>query len=84
MNKTTLTYFAQRGTLTYQNHDFTFTTIEGWFHLQGDTVVMRKIRGRNQFSLCREELVHDFMPYDKEAETFYKEMNAILKRTKAQ
>ena len=64
-----LTNHAQRGTLIYQNPDFTFTITEGWFHLQGNTVVMRKIRGRNQFQLCNITSVDEFTPYDEEAKS---------------
>lgn len=85
MNTThTLTNFAQRGSLTYMTGNYEFKTVQGWFYLSGNTVVMRKIRGRNEYRFCSEELVHEFTPYDKEFETFYKEMNEILKRTKAQ
>jgi hypothetical protein len=61
--QTTLTFKAQRGTLTYMQPDYSFRTVEGWFYLHGRTVVMRKIRGRNQFMLCAEEVVHDFTPH---------------------
>lgn len=77
----TLTNHAQRGTLTYQNPDFTFTITEGWFHLQGNTVVMRKIRGRNQFQLCNITSVDEFTPYDAEAEKFVREFKALVQRT---
>jgi len=82
MNTSTLTYFEQRGTLTYMKHDYTFTTVEGWFYLNGHTVVMRKLRGRNHFQLCNEEVVYDFTPYDAEAEKFAREMQALVARTK--
>jgi len=60
MNTTSLTYFEQRGTLTYMKPDYSFRTIEGWFFINGNTVAMRKIRGRNQFQLCSADAVHDF------------------------
>lgn len=61
----TLTYFEQRGTLIYMKPDFSFKTIDGWFYLNGATVVMRKIRGRNRFQLCSETDVHNFKPAAK-------------------
>lgn len=61
MNTSTLTHlYEQKGTLTYQNLDFTYTTVRGWFYTYNGSVVMRKLRGRNCFQLCREELVYDF------------------------
>lgn len=60
MNNNTITHFEQRGTLTYMKPDFTFRTIDGWFYLNGSTVVMRKVRGRNHFNLCSEESVYQF------------------------
>jgi len=59
---TTLTHYQQRGTLTYTRPDFTHTTVEGWFYLNRDTVIMRKIGGRNQYQLCGIDTVHDFTP----------------------
>jgi len=55
----------QRGVLTYMKPDYTFKTVEGWFYLNGRTVVMRKVRGRNRFMFCSEESVLDFKPYQK-------------------
>lgn len=55
----------QRGVLTYMKPDYTFRTVEGWFYLNGRTVVMRKIRGRNHFQLCDEQVVHDFTAASK-------------------
>ena len=60
---TSLTAFEQRGTLAYTNRDFTYNEVEGWFYLQGNTVVMRRLRGRNRFALCRVALVLDFTPH---------------------
>lgn len=65
MNTSTLTHFEQRGTLTYMKHDYTFKTVEGWFYLNGSTVVMRKVRGRNRFQFCNEQDVFDFKPQGK-------------------
>jgi hypothetical protein len=42
---------------------------------------MRKIRGRNHFNLCAEAVVHDFQPYDAEAEKFAREFKALVART---
>jgi hypothetical protein len=61
---TPLAYFEQRGTLTYMKPDYTFKTIEGWFYLNGNTVVMRKIRGRNYSQLCAENVVYQFIKSD--------------------
>jgi hypothetical protein len=55
----------QRGVLTYMQPDYTFRTVEGWFYLNGRTVVMRKIGGRNHFQLCDEQVVHDFTTESK-------------------
>lgn len=84
MNASNLTHFAQRGTLTYMKPDYYFETIEGWFYLNGRTVVMRKIGGRNHFNLCDEAVVHDFELYDAEQAKFIKEMRVLLARTKNQ
>jgi hypothetical protein len=75
---------AQRGTLTYMKPDFSFRTVDGWFYLNGGTVIMRKIRGRNHFNLCAEAVVHDFIKYDAEAEQFAREFRALVERTKNQ
>jgi hypothetical protein len=80
----TLTNHAQRGTLTYMKPDYSFRTIEGWFYLNGSTVVMRKIGGRNESALCEESTVHDFELYDAEFAKFVRELNKIVNRTKAQ
>lgn len=80
---TSLTPFGeQRGTLTYIQPDYTFRTVEGWFYLNGGTVVMRKIRGRNHFNLCAEAVVHDFIAYDKDAEQFAVAFKGLVARTK--
>jgi len=84
-NITSLTpYGEQRGTLTYMKPDYSFRTVDGWFYLNGGTVVMRKIRGRNHFNLCAESVVHDFQQYDAEAEKFAREFKALVARTKNQ
>jgi hypothetical protein len=75
---------AQRGTLTYMKPDFSFRTVEGWFYLNGGTVVMRKIRGRNHFNLCAESAVHDFIKYDAVAEALAKGLKAFVVRTNNQ
>ncbi len=80
----TLTNFAQRGTLTYMKPDYSFRTIDGWFYLINGSVAMRKIGGRNHSMLCQESVVHDFTPYDAEAEKFAKEFKALVARTKNQ
>ena len=61
----TLTSFAKRGTLTYIKPNYEFETVEGWFYLRGQTVVRRKIRGRNEYQFCNASLVHSFVPYVK-------------------
>lgn len=72
MKTTTLTQTPQRGTLTYMKPDYSFDTIEGWFHVephtitegefivQTHTVIMRKIHGRNTFQFCSLGVVYDF------------------------
>jgi hypothetical protein len=60
-----LTYFEQRGTLTYMNYDYAFITVEGWFSINGSTVTMRKIRGRNSFFFCELNRVDNFIPHTK-------------------
>jgi hypothetical protein len=64
---TELTYYEQRGKLTYMKPDgLQFRDSEGWFHVEGSTVVKRKIRGRNRFAFCSVASVYDFIPYKKE------------------
>jgi hypothetical protein len=65
MNTSMITNYSQRGTLTYMKPDYTYRTVDGWFYMNGNTVVMRKIRGRNHFALCSESVVYDFKPYQK-------------------
>ena len=61
--KTGLTNAEQRGTLCYMKSDYTYKTVEGWFFINDNyTVVMRKIGGRNRFSLCTTHQVYYFVP----------------------
>lgn len=57
-----------RGTLTYIKGDYTHKTVEGWFNLHGNTVVMRKIRGRNRYAFITVNQVLDFVPFVKAGE----------------
>jgi hypothetical protein len=60
---TALTNAQQRGTLCYMKSDYTYKTVEGWFFINDNyTVVMRKIGGRNRFSICTTYQVYDFVP----------------------
>jgi hypothetical protein len=54
----------QRGTLAYSWRGMVCYA-QGWFYLHGNTVVMRKVGGRNRFMFCSEESVLDFTPYQK-------------------
>ena len=67
LNPLGLTKDPQRGTLIHMTYNYGWTKDEGWFHLHGNTVVRRKIGGRNNFALCSEAAVLDFYPYKKEA-----------------
>lgn len=60
-----LTHFEQRATLTYMKPDFSYKTVEGWFYLNGNTVVMRKLRGRNRFNFCNASDVLVFTLHQK-------------------
>ena len=62
MNNNTLTNHQQRGTITYMNGYFHYTTYEGWFHLEGNYVIMRRIGSSKTFKLCNALSVHDFEP----------------------
>ena len=84
MNTNGLNYTEQRGTITYMKPDYSFRTVDGWFSLEGLTVVIRKIGGRNRSAFCALETVHDFQPYDAEAEKFVREFKALVARTKNQ
>ena len=55
----------QRGTLTYSLKNGNLYYATGWFYLNGNNVVMRKIGGRNRFMLCGENCVISFKPYQK-------------------
>jgi hypothetical protein len=62
-----LTPTAKRGTLIYMTYNYEWKKVEGWFHLHGNTIVRRKIGGRNTYALCGSEMVMDFITYKKEA-----------------
>jgi hypothetical protein len=63
---TALTNAQQRGTLCYMKSDYTYKTVEGWFFINDNyTVVMRKIGGRNRFSVCTTYQVLDFVPTEE-------------------
>lgn len=65
---TELSNYEQRGKITYMKPDgLQFRASEGWFYVDGSTVVKRKIRGRNRFAFCSVASVYDFIPYQKEA-----------------
>jgi hypothetical protein len=55
-----LTHFEQRGTLVYMQPNYSYKTVTGSFYLEGNTVVMRKVRGRNRFQLCNVQDVYEF------------------------
>ena len=60
--KTGITNFEQRGTLTYIKSDYTYKSVQGWFFTNDNkTVVMRKIGGRNRFSVCTTDQVYIFI-----------------------
>jgi hypothetical protein len=61
-----LTYYWQRGSLTYMKSDYTYRTVEGWFYVDKNTVIARKKGGRNIFSLCSFDVVFDFKLHEKE------------------
>jgi hypothetical protein len=60
MEKTTLTQIAQRGTLTYMRPNYEFCTRDGWFYIENNYVVMRKIGGRNWVRYCSVDSVYEF------------------------
>ena len=62
-----LTATAKRGTLIYMTSNYDWKKVQGWFHLHGNTVVRRKIGGRNTYALCGSEMVMDFITYKKES-----------------
>lgn len=59
-----LFYYEQRGTLAYSMRGMVCYA-QGWFYLNGNQVVMRKVGGRNRFMICSEQSVLDFTPYQK-------------------
>jgi hypothetical protein len=65
MKNQILNYIEQRGTITYMKPDYSFRTVEGWFALEGSTVVMRKVGGRNRSAFCAIDTVHDFVAHQK-------------------
>lgn len=66
MNTTsTLTTFEQRGTLVYMKPDYTYKTVDGWFYLNGNTVVRRKAGGRNHSACCSAASVYEFALQNK-------------------
>lgn len=72
----------QRGTLTYfYNKGMSNKTVEGWFYLNGGTVIMRKIGGRNHFNLCAAIDIFDFIAYDPETEQLARAFKGFVTRT---
>lgn len=53
----TLDHYPRRGYIYYMAPNGTQRKQAGWFHLEGNTVAMRKIRGRNTFQFCQLENV---------------------------
>jgi hypothetical protein len=79
-----LTEFEQRGYLTYMRPNYSFATdMAGWYRVEGNTVVRRKIGGRNWSAFCPVESVESFDLYDAAAEKFARELATIVARTKA-
>lgn len=65
-----LTNYEQRGYLTVIN--FTLSepvTTEGWFHLNSQGVIMRKIGGRNRHYFASLDTVIDFRLSTKETQS---------------
>lgn len=50
-----LTYLEQRATIQYTFDHIQFKRFSGWVRLEGNKVVVRRIRGRNQWHLCNVE-----------------------------
>jgi hypothetical protein len=74
-----LTEFAQRGYLTYQKPDYAYSVgVAGWYYIQGNTVVRRKIGGRNWSAFCSVESVDSFDLYDAEREKFARGIIAAM------
>jgi hypothetical protein len=79
-----LTEHAQRGYLTYIRPDYTVANdVPGHYYIQGDTVVRRKVGGRNWSAFCAVSAVHEFDLFDAEAEKFARDLAAIVARTRA-
>lgn len=55
-----INYYEQKGVIVYWKPDYTYATVEGWFSLSGQTVVRRKLRGRNSYAVCSLESVYSF------------------------
>ena len=68
MSKTVnlLTACEQRGKLTFIKGDYTYQTVQGWFYRNGDTVIMRKIGGRNRYAFKSLTQILDFELYKEE------------------
>lgn len=49
----TLDHYSRRGYIYYIAPDGTHRKEAGWFHREGNYVLMRNIRGRNTFNLCQ-------------------------------
>jgi hypothetical protein len=47
-------------------YNYEWKKVEGWFHLHGNTIVRRKIGGRNTYALCGSEMVMDFVAHKEE------------------
>jgi hypothetical protein len=47
-----LTNYSQRGYFIYNAPDGNQRMKAGWFHIEGTRIVMRKIGGRNSYSIC--------------------------------
>jgi hypothetical protein len=64
METNTLTTIPQRGTLTFMSEQNEYISVQGWFMQEGETVVMRKVRGRNRSVLCSLRSVFEFVPFN--------------------
>lgn len=64
-----ITYIETRGTLCYMTSDYAPKWVEGWFmlSLDGQTVIRRKIRGRNRYRFASIVDVLSFSPHEEEA-----------------
>lgn len=80
-----LTESEQRGYLTYMRPNYSFATdMAGWYRVEGNTVVRRKVGGRNWSAFCPIESVESFDLYDAEGEKVTREIRARLARLHAQ